>query len=66
MSLLFAHNLGAKRMPRTDYVRSLIRTYGSRGDLERSQSLEIKFLRGNHFEIEVLFLIITSSLADKQ
>ena len=54
MGLLFAHNPGEKRMPRTDYARSLIRTYGSSSDLERSQSLEIKWLRVIHFKIEAL------------
>ena len=52
MGLLFAHNPGLRRMPRTDYARSLIRTYGSSSDLERSQSLEIKWLRVIHFKIE--------------
>ena len=66
VSLLFAHNLGAKRMPRTDYARSLIRTNGSSSDLERSQSLEIKLLRVVHLKIEIIFLVISWSLADKK
>ena len=54
MGLLFVYNLVAKRMHRTDYARSLIRTHGSSSDLERSQSLEIKWLRVIHFKIEAL------------
>jgi hypothetical protein len=53
-------------MPRTECVRSLIRTNGSSSDLERSRSLEIKLLRVIHLKIEILFLVISWSLADKK